>query len=35
MKIVINKCYGGFRLSEDALTWLKDKGLISKDMDIT
>ena len=27
MKIVINKCYGGFRLSEDALTWLKDKGV--------
>ncbi len=27
MKIIINRCYGGFRLSEKALMWLhKNKG---------
>lgn len=27
MKIIINKCYGGFRLSEEAFLWLqKNKG---------
>jgi len=26
-KIVINDCYGGFDLSEDAIIWLKNNGL--------
>ena len=27
MKIVINKCFGGFSLSEKAVSWLEDHGL--------
>ena len=27
MKIVINKCYGGFGLSDKALEWLKERGV--------
>lgn len=26
-KVVVNRCYGGFDLSEEALKWLKEKGL--------
>ena len=26
MKIVINKCYGGFGLSQKAIDWFKTKG---------
>jgi hypothetical protein len=27
MKVVINRCFGGFSLSKEALQWLKEKGL--------
>lgn len=30
-KVVYNNCFGGFGLSEEAINWLKNKGLILED----
>ena len=35
MKVVINKCFGRFRLSDEAELWLKERGVVEPEVNET